>query len=575
MAKKSIADLLVESLGAAGVQRIWGVTGDSLNGINESLRRYKDIAWMPVRHEETAAFAAGAEAAVTGKLAVCAGSCGPGNLHLINGLYDCHRNHVPVLAIAAHIPSSEIGLNYFQETHPQALFAECSDFVELVSNPAQMPEVLNRAINTAIGRKGVAVIVIPGDIALAEAPQGSHATWSLPAPARMVPEQHDITRLAALLQDSRATTILAGSGCAGAHEQLVALADMLKAPIVHALRGKEHVEWDNPFDVGMTGLIGFSSGYQALMNADTVLMLGTDFPYRAFYPKDAKIIQVDRQPEALGRRTPLTLGICADVTETIEALLPHLKPAASRTFLDNALQHYAKARAALDELAVPSAPGKPIHPQYLARLVSEIASDDAVFAADVGTPTVWAARYLKMNGRRRLLGSFNHGSMANAMLQAIGAQATEPQRQVVSLSGDGGFTMMMGDFLSLVRLDLPVKVIVFNNGSLGFVAMEMKAAGYLDTGSTDLHNPDFAAMARAIGVKSYRVEDASQLKGTLEEAFAYPGPVLVDVVTAKQELVIPPKVKIEQAKGLSLYMLKAIINGRGDEVVELARTNLR
>ena len=310
----------------------------------------------------------------------------------------------------------------------------------------------------------------------------------------------EIERLAGLLNKGSAVTILAGSGCAGHHDAVVALADRLKAPVVHALRGKEHVEWDNPFDVGMTGLIGFSSGYHAMENADTILMLGTDFPYRAFYPKDARILQVDRDPGALGRRAALTQGLVGDVGETIAALLPHLNERSERRFLDAALHHYRKAREGLDGLAKPSAAGKPIHPQYLASRVSELAAQDAIFTADVGTPTVWAARYLAMNGRRRLIGSFNHGSMANAMLQAIGAQAAAPERQVVSLSGDGGFTMMMGDFLSLSQLGLPVKVVVFNNGTLGFVAMEMKAGGYLDTG-TDLDNPNFAAAANAMGIK--------------------------------------------------------------------------
>ena len=381
-------------------------------------------------------------------------------------------------------------------------------------------------------------------------------------------------RLAALLDEGQAVTILAGSGCAGHHDALVELADRLKAPIVHALRGKEHVEWDNPFDVGMTGLIGFSSGYHALMSSDTVLMLGSDFPYRAFYPKEARILQVDRDPGALGRRAPLTLGLVGDVGETLTALLPRLKARPDRDFLDRALKHYASARQALDDLATPSVRGRPIHPQYLTRRIDEIAAKDAIFTADVGTPTVWAARYLTMNGRRRLLGSFNHGSMANAMLQGIGAQAAAPDRQVVSLSGDGGFTMMMGDFITLSQLDLPVKVVIYNNSSLGFVAMEMKAGGYLDTG-TDLKNPDFAAMARAMGVKGIRVEASDDVDAALMEAFAHPGPALVDVVTAKQELVMPPKIQLEQAKGFSLYMLRAIINGRGDEVVELARTNLR
>ena len=571
---KTIADLLVETLSDAGVQRIWGVTGDSLNGINDSLRRFKRIEWVPVRHEETAAFAAGAEAAVTGKLAVCAGSCGPGNMHLINGLYDCWRNRVPVLAIAAHIPSTEIGLGYFQETHPQALFRECADFVELVSNPAQMPEILYRAMNTAIGKQGVAVLVLPGDVALSEAPAASPRHWVAEQPQRVAPTSTEIDQLVGLLNQAKAPAILAGAGCAGAHTELVSVAKALKAPIVHALRGKEYVEYDNPYDVGMTGLIGFSSGYHTLMSADAVLMLGTSFPYRAFYPKEATMIQVDRDPTALGRHTTLSLGIAADVRETLSALLPKLAERSDTTFLDHALAHYHKARSGLDELAQPAGAGKPVHPQHLMRLVSELAAEDAVFTADVGTPTVWAARYLKVNGRRRLLGSFNHGSMANAMLQALGAQAAQPNRQVISLSGDGGFTMMMGDMLTAVQQKLPIKIILFNNSSLGFVAMEMKAGGYLDT-ATDLHNPDFAAMAKVAGFTSFRVEDSTNLKETLTQALAHPGPVLVDVRTERNELIMPPKVQIGHAKGFSLYMLKAVLNGRGDEVVELARTNLR
>ena len=568
----SIADLLVQNLANAGIQRIWGVTGDSLNGINDSLRRDGRIEWMHVRHEETAAFAAGAEAAITGELAVCAGSCGPGNLHLINGLFDCQRNHVPVLAIASHIPSSEIGLGYFQETHPQELFKECSDFVELISSPEQMPEVLHRALNTAVGRKGVAVIVIPGDVSLKPAPDGASTHWVVPSVPRIVPADKDLDAAAALLAQSKSTTIFAGSGCAGAHDELVALAQKLNAPVVHALRGKEFVEWDNPCDVGMTGFIGFESGYHALLNSDTVVMLGTDFPYRPFYPNKAKIIQVDIDPAALGKRVAIAQGIVGDVKETITALLPRLTQQTDRRFLDKALSHYQTARKDLDELAQPSATGRPIHPQYLARLISEVANEDAIFTADVGTPTVWAARYLKMNGQRRLLGSFNHGSMANAMMQAMGAQAVDKSRQVVSLSGDGGFTMMMGDFISLAQLKLPVKVVVFNNGTLGFVAMEMKAAGYLDY-QTDLDNPNFAAMAQAMGIKAIRVQESADLEGALKEAFAHDGPVLVDVVTAKQELVMPPEIKAQQVKGFSLFMLRAIMNGRGDEVKELVATN--
>ncbi|WP_455928304.1 ubiquinone-dependent pyruvate dehydrogenase [Pseudomonas capeferrum] len=571
MAKITLAQQLATTLEQAGIKRIWGLTGDSLNGLTDSLRTMDSIEWMHVRHEEVAAFAAGAEAAATGELTVCAGSCGPGNLHLINGLFDCHRNHVPVLAIAAQIPSSEIGLNYFQETHPQELFKECSHFIELVTNPEQMPHVLHRAMRSAILNRGVAVVVIPGDVSLLEV-EDTFKPWPALLAPRTLPAEQDLQRLTDILEHSAKVTLLCGSGCAGAHDEVVALADALGAPVVHALRGKEHVEWDNPFDVGMTGLIGFSSGYHAMLNCDTLIMLGTDFPYRQFYPTDAKIIQVDRNPQALGRRATLDLGIAADVSETIQALLPRLTRKTDRSFLETSLKHYEKARQGLDDLAEPSKAGRPIHPQYVARLLSELADDDAIFTADVGSPTVWAARYLKMNGKRRLIGSFNHGSMANAMPQAIGAQAAFPGRQVISMSGDGGFTMLMGDFISLAQLNLPVKLVVFNNSSLGFVAMEMKAAGYLDTG-TELKNPDFAAMSNAMGILGIRVEQSEDLEPALRRALAHDGPVLVDVVTATQELVMPPSIKLEQAKGFSLYMLKAVMSGRGDEVIELARTN--
>ncbi len=427
-------------------------------------------------------------------------------------------------------------------------------------------------MRSAILNRGVAVVVIPGDVSLLEVEQ-KPAAWPTLQQPRILPTDVDLQRLTELLQDSHKVTLLCGSGCAGAHDQVVALADALGAPVVHALRGKEHVAWDNPFDVGMTGLIGFSSGYHAMLGCDTLVMLGTDFPYRQFFPSDAKIVQVDRDPQALGRRATLSLGIAADVGETLTALLPRLTRKTDRRFLDDALKAYDKARQGLDDLAVPSKGDRPIHPQYVTRLLSELATEDAIFTADVGSPTVWAARYLKMNGQRRLVGSFNHGSMANAMPQAMGAQAAFPGRQVISMSGDGGFSMLMGDFISLAQLKLPVKVVVFNNASLGFVAMEMKAAGYLDTG-TDLHNPDFAAMSNAMGILGIRVERSEDLEQALRRALVHDGPVLVDVVTATQELVMPPAIKLEQAKGFSLYMLKAVMSGRGDEVLDLAKTNL-
>jgi len=570
---KTIADYLAKTLEAVGVERIWGVTGDSLNGLSASLLRLGTIRWMHTRHEEVAAFAAGAEAAATGRLAVCAGSCGPGNLHLINGLYDCHRNHVPVLAIAAHIPSTEIGLGYFQETHPQELFKECSHYVELVTNASQFPRVLARALRTAIEEKGVAVIVLPGDVALLEA-TGEEPAWAQSARSVTLPSSADIDRLADLLNKSEAVTLLCGSGCKGAHDEVVALADALGAPTVHALRGKQYVEWDNPYDVGMTGLIGFSSGYHAMLSCDTLVMLGTDFPYRNFYPQHANIVQIDRNPGALGKRAPLSLGLVGDVRETLRALTPKLTRKSDRRFIERAREHYKNARQGLDDLARPAPAGKPLHPQYVTARVDALAAEDAIFTVDVGTPTLWAARYLTMNGKRRLHGSFNHGSMANAMPQALGAQAAHAGRQVISLSGDGGLSMLLGDILSARQLDLPIKIVVLNNGTLGFVAMEMKAGGYVDTG-TDLAATNFADIAKGAGIFSVRVETSEALDEALRTAFAHPGPALVDVVTARHELAMPPKLQWAQAKGFSLYMLRAVLSGRGDEVVELAQTNLR
>lgn len=572
MKKQTVATYIAKLLDNAGVERIWGVTGDSLNGLSDSLRRLGTIEWLGTRHEEVAAFAAGAEAQITGNLAVCAGSCGPGNMHLINGLYDCHRNRVPVLAIAAHIPSSEIGSNYFQETHPTELFRGCSHYCEMITNPEQLPQVLGIAMRKAILERGVSVIVIPGDVALSEAPETANENkWYQPQAPLIMPQPAEIAKLAEALNQSENITLFCGAGCAGAHDEVIKLAEILKAPIVHALRGKEHIEWDNPYTVGMTGLIGFSSGYQAMMNADTVVLLGTQFPYRAFYPTDAKIIQIDINAGSLGSHCQLDMGMIGDIKATLTALQPHLEVKQNRKHLDHALKDYVKAREGLDDLAKPGKEGI-IHPQYLASRISELANDDAVFTCDVGTPTVWSARYLKMNGKRRLIGSFNHGSMANAMPQAMGIQSVDKKRQVITLSGDGGFSMLMGDMLSLVQLNLPVKVVIFNNSVLGFVAMEMKAAGFLTEG-TDLHNPNFAAVANAAGIKGIRVEHSDDIDAALKEAFAHDGPVVVDVVTAKQELSMPPTINVEEAKGFSLYMMKAILSGRGDEVVELAKTN--
>jgi pyruvate dehydrogenase (quinone) len=573
MGKKRVADLVTKVLTEAGVRRIYGVPGDSLNGITDSIRESKDLEWIHVRHEETAAFAAGAEAHLSGSLAVCAGSCGPGNLHLINGLYDCQRSRVPVLAIAAQIPSAELGSSYFQETRPEYVFGQCSHYCELVSNVEQMPRVLEIAMQTAISKRGVSVIALPGDIAMKEAViDHPRVHYHEPSPT-VCPSEEELNDLAKLLNRSKKITIFGGAGCAGAHAELIEFAGRLQAPILHAYRGKEFIEYDNPFDVGMTGLLGFSSGYLAMMDCDVLVMLGTDFPYQPFYPKDATIVQIDLRGEQIGRRTKVDLGLVGDTKTTLQALLPKLSGNSDATHLKKCVEHYRKTRKGLDDLATGHPGQKPIHPQYVTRVLDRLAAQDAIFMCDVGTPVIWAARYLTMNGRRRLLGSFNHGSMANALPQAIGAQASYPGRQVITLSGDGGLAMMMGDLLTLKQHNLPVKLIVYKNDALAFVELEMKSAGVVSF-ATDLRNPDFVQIAEGAGLLGLKAETADQVEPAIARALEYDGPALVEVSVARQELAMPPTITYEQAKGFSLFMLRAILSGRGDEIIDLAKENL-
>lgn len=569
----NIAENIVDNLKANGIKRVYGIPGDSLNGFTDALRR-SGIEWVHMRHEEAAAFAAAGDAGVTGELAVCVGSCGPGNLHLINGLFDAQRSRVPVLAIAAHIPTEEIGSNYFQETHPQELFRECSHYAEYVASPTQMPRVLRIAMQTALDKQGVSVVVIPGDVALQEVIDDT-VTPIQRHRSHVTPVDDQLQAAATLLNDASKVTILAGAGCEGAHDELMSIADTLGAPIVHALRGKHFVEYDNPFDVGMTGLLGFASGYRAMENADTLLMLGTDFPYTAFYPRDAKVVQVDIRGENIGRRTPVDVGLVGDVASTVQGLLPLLKKKRRRKHLNDSRDHYHKTRKKLDDLATPSRRNQPLHPQYVARVIDELASDDAVFLPDVGSPVVWASRYLTMNGRRRLIGSMWHGSMANALPQAIGVQASDPARQVIALCGDGGLAMVLGELLTLTQNpNLPVKIVVLNNSSLNFVELEMKAAGFVHYG-TELKNPELANIAEAAGLHAACVTTSKDLEPALRAAFEHPGPALVEVITERQELSMPPTVTFDQAKGFALYAMRTILNGRGDEIVDLAKTNIR
>jgi pyruvate dehydrogenase (quinone) len=571
----TVADSIVAHLVAGGVRRVYGLPGDSLNGFTDALRRDGSIQWLHVRHEEAAAFAATAEATLTGELAVCAASCGPGNTHLINGLFDASRSRVPVLAIAAQIPRDEIGSGYFQETHPQELLRECSVYTELVSTAAQLPRVLRIAMRTAVSRRGVSVVVVPGDVLLETDRSKEQVSAVRPTVTVSRPGDVELAAAAAQLNACERVTILAGAGCAGAHAELLEAARILQAPIVHTLRGKEHVEYDNPFDVGLTGLLGFASGYRAMESCDALLVLGADFPYRDFYPAGVPVVQVDVRGEQIGRRVPVEYPLVGTVKDTLPALFPLLKAkeASDRNHLGKMRQHYVRTRRDLDKLAREDHNRTPLHPQYVAQAVSEAASGDAVFIPDVGSPIIWSARYLAMNGRRRLIGSFIHGSMANAMPQAIGAQAAFPGRQVIALSGDGGIAMLLGDLITLRQHRLPVKIVVFNNGALAFVELEMMSAGVPKWG-TDLDNPDFAEVARSVGLFGARVERPDELGPALRAAFEHDGPALVDVLTRRQELSVPPHVTFAELKGSTLFAGKTILSGRGDELVDLARDNL-
>ncbi|MEU1181000.1 pyruvate dehydrogenase [Streptomyces sp. NPDC005820] len=575
MAKQNVAEQFVDILARAGVRRLYGVVGDSLNPVVDAVRRNSAVDWVQVRHEETAAFAAGAEAQITGRLAACAGSCGPGNLHLVNGLYDAHRSMAPVLALASHIPSAEIGLGYFQETHPDQLFRECSHYSELISSPKQMPRLLHTAIQNAVGRGGVSVVALPGDVASEPAPEKAAATALVTSRPTVRPGDAEIDALVRMIDEAGRVTLFCGSGTAGAHAEVMELAGKIKSPVGHALRGKEFIQYDNEFDVGMSGLLGYGAAYEATHECELLILLGTDFPYNAFLPDDVRIAQVDVRPEHLGRRSRLDLAVWGDVRETLRCLIPRLRPKDDRRFLDRMLRKHADALEGVVKAYTRKVEKHvPLHPEYVASVLDELADDDAVFTVDTGMCNVWAARYLTPNGRRRVIGSFSHGSMANALPMAIGAQFTDRRRQVVSMSGDGGFTMLMGDFLTLVQYDLPVKVVLFNNSSLSMVELEMLVAGLPSYGTTN-KNPDFAEVARACGAHGVRVEKPKQLAGALRDAFRHKGPALVDVVTDPNALSIPPRISAEMVTGFALSASKIVLDGGVGRMLQMARSNLR
>jgi pyruvate dehydrogenase (quinone) len=570
----NLAEQLITVLRQAGVERIYGVVGDSLNPVVDAIRRAEGIRWVHVRNEEAAAFAAAAEAQTTGKLAVCAGSCGPGNTHLIQGLYDAHRSGAPVLAIASHIPSPQIGTGFFQETHPERLFVECSHFCELLSQPTQMPRLARIGIQTALAKGGVSVLVLPGDVAhqRATVPTGTSNFATELSP--VVPSEESVRALADAINAARTVTLFAGAGVRGAHAEVMRLAETVHAPIGHTLRGKEWIQFDNAYDVGMSGLLGYGACYEAMHEAELMIMLGTDFPYDTFLPA-AHTIQIDHDASRLGRRTPLQLAVHGDVKQTLQAVLPLIKRKTSREFLDRML---AKHLRALENVvgAYTERVEKhvPIHPEYVADVLDELAADDAVFTVDTGMCNVWAARYLTPNGRRRVIGSFLHGTMANALPHAIGAQFADPGRQVVSMSGDGGLGMLLGELLTVKLHRLPIKIVVFNNSSLGMVKLEMMVDGLVDY-ETD-HDPvDFAAIAHGAGIHSVRIEKPSEVRSGLQDALAYNGPVLIDVVTDPNALSVPPHITAAQVKGFALAAGKVVLEGVVGRMLDLARSNLR
>ena len=574
----NVAEQIVAQLVDAGVHRIYGIVGDSLNPIVDAVRKTGGSAkggidWIHVRHEEAAAFAASAEAQLTGKLAVCAGSCGPGNLHLINGLYDANRTGAPVLAIASHIPSVQIGSTYFQETHPDRVFEECSVYNELISSAAQSPRTVNSAIRHAVGLGGVAVITLPGDITDLKAVE--HVPTYAPArPATLAPNATDIEEAAALLNKADKVAIFAGAGVEGAHDEVIALADALKAPIGHSLRGKHFIQYDNPFDVGMTGLLGYGAAAEGMNDADVLILLGTDFPYDQFLP-DTPTIQVDTHAEKLGRRTDVGLAIHAQVKPFIEALLPHLRAGRSDSFLKSKIKKHAEImHAPVGAYTRNVEKMRPIHPEYAAHLLNETAAKDAIFTADTGMCNVWTARYIDPLGTRRLIGSLLHGSMANALPMALGAQVAYPGRQVVSVSGDGGLSMLLGELITATMYDLPIKVVVFNNSTLGMVKLEMLVNGLPDF-QTDVPDTNYAEIARAIGFHAERVEDASRLEGAYREAFAAPGPALVEVITDPNALSLPPAITGGQVVGFATAMSKIVLNRGIAEAFSMATSNMR
>ncbi len=570
---KNVSDQLVEALVDAGIQRIYALTGDSLNHVNAAVHRNGKIKWIHVRHEETAAFAAGAEAQLNG-LACCAGSCGPGHVHLINGLYDAHRSSASVLAIASTLPTKEFGTVYFQETNTIKLFDDCSCYNQVATTPAQLPRMLQAALQHAMYQKGVAVLGLPGDITNLPSVAAETTMMLFKNHPITRPSEDELLQLTELLNSYRKITIFCGIGAAEAHDEIIQLSEKLKAPVAYSFKGKMAIQYDNPYEVGNTGLLGIPSAYHSMHNCELLLLLGTDFPYTPFMPMDNKIVQIDIKPENLGRRAKLEMGLCGDVKDTLQALLPMIRTKENSAFLAQQLEFHKEVKKKL--LIYVNDPGKPnaIHPEFVVSVINELADKDAIFTVDTGMCCVWAARYIDGTGERKMLGSFNHGSMANAMPQSIGAALACPGKQVIAFCGDGGLSMMLGDLMTIVQYKLPVKIIVFNNRSLGMVKLEMEVAGIPDL-ETDMLNPDFTKIAEAMGLPGITIHDPGEVKSGLEKAFQLEGPILITIQTDPNALAMPPKLEYSQLKGFALYMGKMMLGGRMDEAFNIISSNYK
>jgi pyruvate dehydrogenase (quinone) len=566
---KKVAEVIIDTLVAAGVEHCYGIVGDTLNAIATCISR-SDIQFVHMRHEESGAFAAQAEALLMDRLTAMAGSCGPGSLHFINGLYEANRNRAPVILIASQVVSRELGFDFIQEVDFKSVFKGCSVFCEMITTPESARRLTVAACQAALTRRGVAVLIVPVD--MAESDAANELPYSLHVnPPVIRPSDADLHEVAELLAAGTNITIYAGSGCRGAHDEVVQLAARLAAPVAHTSRGKDVLEYDNPHNIGMTGVIGMESGYQAILNCDTLLLLGTDFAWQQFYPKHATIIQVDIDPTHIGRRHPVNLGVVGNIKDTLQALLPRIAQRENTTFRDTYVDRHEKALEAQAARAAPGRHGK-IPGQYLASLIDRFANEDALFTGDDGTALVWLLRLVKANGRRRMFGSLLHGTMATGIPAALGLQKAQPGRQVIAMAGDGGFTMLMGELLTTIQENLPIKVAVFDNGKLGFVELEQKGEGMVPV-YTDLKNPDFGKVAEAMGLWGRTVADAGELETAVQDWLAQPGPAVLNVKVAPMELVMPPFIAPEAAYGMALYSMRAVLHGKAGDVFEMIEEN--